>query len=419
MGRSVSSIREAHAMVGPSEGQLPGRPPERERILSGEGAFPATESLRLLTRRGVIPLGFARNDRTLYLVARERSAQWPVDVLREGRVELLLPEERVRGTPELVTDPADREQILGLFKMKYGEEKFARWYEHPARILRVPLDASPLAPLSPSDRYYGWLTSEFDNVADDYDRHILGNRMNRLLRDRSLALLRTRFSGAQRLLEIGCGSGMETIPLLRAGHRILAVDISERMLAVVRRKAEAEGLGDRLTTRRLPARDLEQLLRDPGEASFDGAYSTYGALNCEPDLSEIPGVLYRLLRPGAPFVAGVYNRWCLFELLGYSLSFQPARALGRRRNPILVGASRFCVDVYAHTPADFRRLFARGFRFEGTAGVPVVLPPSDLTSYAERFSRHFERLSAIDAWLGARWPLRGLGDHFLMTFARL
>ncbi len=375
-------------------------------------------SLRLLSSRGPIPLGYARDEHTLYLVARERSSQWPVDVLREGRVELLLPEERFVGIPELVTDPADRERILSLFRTKYGAERYARWYDHPARVLRVPLDA-PIAPVSPSDRYYGWLTSEFDNVADDYDQHILGNRMNRLLRDRSLGMLRTRLAESERLLEIGCGSGMETIPLLRAGHRITAVDISDRMLAVVRRKAEAEGLGERLTTRRLPARELADFLRETGDATFDGAYSTYGALNCEPDLTTLPPVLHRLLRPGAPFIAGVYNRWCLFEILGYSFTFQPMRALGRRLNPIPVGASRFCVDVYAHTPAEFRRLFAAGFRFEGTVGVPVVLPPSDLTAYAERFSRHFDRLSALDAWLGSRWPLSGLGDHFLMRFTRL
>jgi SAM-dependent methyltransferase len=377
--------------------------------------------VRLRTDTGHVPLGFVREGEWLYLVARERSARWPVGVLRDGRAAVELPEGPRLGTPELIVEPAERERVLQAFRAKYGPERYARWYDHPARVLRVRLEGAGVAspPSGPgSDRYYGWLSAEFDNVADDYDHHILDNRMNRWLRDRSLAWLRPRFRDRSRLLEIGCGSGMETLPLLREGHRITCLDISGRMLAVVRAKAEREGLGERLTTRLLRASELQSLLSDVGPAAFDAAYSTYGALNCEPDLAGLPRALHELLAPGSPFVAGVYNRWCLFELAGYSLTLQGRRAVGRRRNPIPVGTSRFCVDVYAHTVGEFRRLFAQGFTVERVEGLPVLLPPSDLTSYAERFSRHFDRLSALDTWVGRRWPWYGLGDHFLMTVVR-
>jgi SAM-dependent methyltransferase len=376
-------------------------------------------ALRLVTSHGPVPLGYAREEGQVFLVARERSARWPISVLRDGRAELDLPEGRRSGVSALVVDPAERERILSLFLAKYGADQYARWYDHPARVLRIRFDETGRRAEGPgSERYYDWLSSEFDNVADDYDRHILGNRMNRWLRDRSLAWLRPRFHGRSRILEIGCGSGMETLPLLREGHEMTCIDISERMLAVVRAKADREGLGDRLKTRRMRAGELAQLAYEEGPAAFDAAYSTYGALNCEPDLSALPQSLHTLLAPDSPFVAGVYNRWCLFELVGYSLALQTQRALGRRRNPIPVGSSRFCVDVYAYSTADFRRLFAHGYRLERVEGVPVLLPPSDLTAYAERFSRHFGRLGAADAWLGERWPWNGLGDHFLMTLVR-
>jgi SAM-dependent methyltransferase len=384
---------------------------------SAPGATHA-ESLRLRTPTGSVPLGFAREDGVVYLVARERGAQWPVDLLRNGHGVLTLPDGGVEGTPQLVSDRTEQTRVLRLFLEKYGPDRFARWYDHPARILRVTLDTSTAKQGPGSEHYYEWLQSEFDNVADDYDHHITGNRMNRLLRNRSLAWLEPRFARSPRLLEIGCGSGMETIPLLRAGHHVVAIDISERMLATVRSKAEQEGLEGRLETRQLRARDLDRLVEELGPESLDGAYSTYGALNCEPSLGPIPRALHQLLLPGSPFVAGVYNRWCLFELAGYSASLQAKRAFGRRRNPIPVGSSRFCVDVYAHSVADFRRLFHPGFTVERIEGVPVFLPPSDLTGYAERFSRRFEQLAGWDAWIGRRWPFNRLGDHFLMTFAR-
>jgi SAM-dependent methyltransferase len=383
-------------------------------------AGPAAEfdSLRLRTPTGSVPLGYVEVAGSVYLVARARSAQWPVDLLRTGRAELEMAGRTARGTPELVVDPEERARILDRFRAKYGDAAFDRWYDRPARVVQVSLGVDSASRGPGSAAYYHWLESEFDNVADDYDRHITGNRINRLLRDRSLAVLTERFARAPRLLEIGCGSGMETLPLLRQGHEVTAVDISGRMLATVRRKAEEAGVSDRLTTHELAARDLDRLDLARGNGPFDGAYSTYGALNCEPDLTPIPGALARLLRPGAPFVTAVYNRWCLFELAGYSMSLQPRRALGRRRNPVPVGASRFCVDVYAYSVTDFERLLSPRFDLERLEAVPVLLPPSDLVGYAERFGRHFDRLAAWDARLGRRWPLNRMGDHFLMTWVR-
>lgn len=376
------------------------------------------ESLRLRTAAGFLPLGFARDASRVYLIARSPSAQWPVDLLRAGRAELHLPDQTVVGSTELVTAPDQKERVLALFRAKYGAELFARWYAKPARILEVTLGGDGAAVGPGTAGYYAWLEAEFDNIAEDYDRHITGNRMNLLLRNRSLAVLTERFEDAHRVLEIGCGSGMETLPLLELGHEIVAVDISGRMLSTVRAKAARAGVLERLETRLLAAKDVGRLAEEPNSEPFDAAFSTFGALNCEPDLTPIPPALARLLRPGAPFVAGVYNRWCLFELFGYSLTLRAGRALGRRHNPVPVGASRFCVDVYAHSVEDFARLFGTGFRLERVEAVPVFLPPSDLASYAERFGRHFDRLQAWDARLGRIWPFSRLGDHFLMTFSR-
>lgn len=377
-----------------------------------------SESLELCTDHAVVPLGYAEGDGTVYLVARSRAAQWPVDILRSGKARLRLPDRTIDGVPTLVTSAEERQRVLGLFRAKYGTEGFTRWYDQPARVLRVtPAPPGPDASAG-GPAYYDWLRAEFDSVASDYDRHITGNRMNLLLRNRSLAILGDRFADCPRLLEIGCGSGMETLPMLEQGHEVLAVDISGEMLATVRQKAGEAGVSERLSTRELAAKDLTRLLADEGPGSFDGAYSTFGALNCEPDLSGIPAPLAGLLRPSRPFLAGIYNRWCLFELGGYALTLQARRAFGRRRNPVPVGASRFCIDVYAHSVSDFDRVFRARFRRERVEGVPVLLPPSDLVRYADRFAQHFDRLAAWDAAAGRRWPFNRLGDHFLVTYAR-
>jgi SAM-dependent methyltransferase len=380
---------------------------------------PRPQRLAVRTRLGWVPLGYVLDGAHLYLIARDRAAQWPIELLRTGVAELRLPDRTVRGRPSLLTRAVDRERVLDLFRSAYGPDQFARWYDRPARVLQIDPEADSTTATPDGPQYGAWLEAEFDNVADDYDRHITGNRMNRLLRDRSLAHLREVFADRHRLLEVGCGSGMETLTLLRDGHEIVAVDISARMLDVVRAKAEREGLGERLRTLKLRARDLGDLRATGWESGIDGAYSTYGALNCEPDLRPTAAAFAHLLPAGAPLVVGVYNRWCLFEILGYSLSLQGHRALGRRTNPVLVGSSRFCIDVYAYSVPDVDRLLGPWFERVRLEGVPVVLPPSDLTTYSEKFARHFDRLAGFDAAVGRRWPWNRLGDHFLGTYRRL
>jgi SAM-dependent methyltransferase len=373
--------------------------------------------LELIRPVGPLPLGYVREAAEFWLVAQERSAGWPIEVLRAESITVRCEGKILSGRAELVTDPVEKVRVLRLFLHRYGEKQFARWYSHPARIIRVrPIAGEPVG--DPVERYQRWLAAEFDNVADTYDEHVTGNRVNRLLRDRSLAELRRAFRSAHYLLEIGCGSGMETLPLLADGHELLCVDISERMLGVVREKARAAGLSESLRTIRLPAGQLARLSDGLDGRVFDGAFSTYGAMNCEEEIATVPAALYRLLTPGAPFVAGVYNRWCLFELLGYGLSGRWSRALARTRSPIRAGNSRFGVDIFAYSAREFQTIFDAWFLRERLEAVPAILPPYDLDRYVERFSRRWDLLSRLDRSLSPRWPLRSLGDHFLLTFSR-
>ena len=378
---------------------------------------PSLEPLSLRTDGGPVPLGFVMETRQLYLVARRREALWPVDILRRGHASATLPGgAELVGRSALIVDPVERDRVLGLFREKYGPRDFDRWYNQPARIVRIELDTHP-GPGS-TDPYDAWIESEFDNIAEEYDRHILSNPTNRLLRDRSLARLRTVFSDARALLEVGCGSGIETLSLLQDGHEVTAVDVSDRMLEVVRRKAREAGVAERLRCVHLRARDLGKLAKETGGSPFDGAYSTYGAMNCEPDLRPVVEGLAQLLPPGRALVAGIYNRWCGFEAAAYLLSLRFDRAAGRWRNPVRVGASRFCVDVFSFSVAEFRRVCAPEFRVARVEGVPVVVPPSDLSPYIQKLSRHFDTWVRWDLRLGRRWPLKYLGDHFLMTLVR-
>jgi len=107
------------------------------------------------------------------------------------------------------------------------------------------------------------------------------------------------------LLELACGSGRLTIPLLAAGHRVTGIDTSRSLLDVLSGRLSApQGarLAERLTAVEADMRDL-----DLGEV-FAGALlgtTTVGLL--DPAVRpEVFRSVRRHLAPGAPFVLTVH-----------------------------------------------------------------------------------------------------------------
>ncbi|MGP5387116.1 class I SAM-dependent methyltransferase [Brachybacterium tyrofermentans] len=98
----------------------------------------------------------------------------------------------------------------------------------------------------------------------------------------------------RRVLDIGSGVGTGTVALARRfpGAEIVAVDISEEMLAQARDRAQAAGVGDRVATRRA---DVAAPADDLGPADVVWASAS---LHETSDADAAFGNLFAALRPG-------------------------------------------------------------------------------------------------------------------------
>jgi len=264
----------------------------------------------------------------------------------------------------------------------------------------------------------------FDAVAGGYDAAYgpEGNAVMGWLRQESLALLQETFPPGSRLLEIGCGTGEEALVLARAGRTVLATDVSPGMAARTLAKARAAGLVDRVTALALPAGRLGAL--HPA-LPFDGAYASFGGLNCEPDLAGLADALARLLRPGAVFVCSVMARWCPFEIGWFLLHGRPRTAFRRLRRgwqPVPVAGPagvRVTVPVRYLSVRDVTGTFAPVFALERALSLPLLLPPPYLDDLFRRRRALFGRVEGLERWLRERWPLRLLGDHVALVLRKV
>jgi len=217
------------------------------------------------------------------------------------------------------------------------------------------------------------------------------------------------------VLELGCGTGEDAVWLAGRGIRVTATDASPAMLDVAAAKANSAGVNDRVELQRVDLASDD--LPAPG---YDGAFSNFGALNCLSDLDPLGARLARAVRPGGHVVLIIMGPWCLWEMAWYLTHGDVHTALRRLRHGggvAQIGSRQ--VHVWYHAPQHVRRSLAPWFAPRGLRAIGVALPPSFLADWVDRHPGAARALRAAEGYLASRWPLRLLGDHYLIELERL
>jgi SAM-dependent methyltransferase len=256
----------------------------------------------------------------------------------------------------------------------------------------------------------------FDSVAADYDGPRGNNLLIQDMRDEMWHWLDKTFAQNSRLIDLGCGTGLDAVRMARLGHRITATDWSPQMVARTADRARLESVADRVQTMAVGAHELQRL---EGEGIFDGAYSDLGPLNCVPDLADVSTACARLLKPGAALVFTVVGRWCPWEIAHYTLRGNwPRIKIRFARHVVPVGMNRHTIWTRYYTPREFYRGFERDFTLEHYRGLCVFAPPPYMTRVRDGYRHVYEWLWRTDRRT-AGWPLlRSIGDHFLIVMKK-
>jgi len=258
----------------------------------------------------------------------------------------------------------------------------------------------------------------FDSLADRYDEIFTASTIGQTQRGKVWEECRKVFRPGDRVLEIGCGTGVDACFLAERGVTVVACDSSPQMIAVTTRRVKENAKHRSVHPRLLAAEDIASL-RDTD--SFDGAFSNFGALNCVRDLDLLARNLGTLLRPGATALLCLMGPCCLWEISWYLAHGHPRKAFRRLHRGEVVGrlTKQTSVGVYYPSVRKLTRIFAPEFCLKSLKGIGVSVPPSYVEPWARRFPRLLHLSMRVDSVLGRSPGVRALADHILLKFERV
>jgi SAM-dependent methyltransferase len=263
-------------------------------------------------------------------------------------------------------------------------------------------------------------TLAFDRLAPQYDA-LADGELFRLLRARTHAVFLRWFRTGQRVLEIGCGTGLDTAFLASAGIRVVACDPSEAMVGRTLSRLANAGVSARATVMPCGLENLAQFLDALGErAPFDGIVSNFGALNCVECLHPLAQLAVTSLRPDGAVLLGLMGRHCATETIYFTLTSR--RDQIRRRmadGAVDVPVAGIDVPTYFHRTSEVVTALAPELTLKAITGVGVVVPPPYFELRWQTVPPVVRRsLAGLDGALASWPPFNRLGDHLLLQFVK-
>ena len=381
----------------------------------------------------IVELRFVRIEDAFYVFAGQANADWVLNALhsRTGKLTLQTWQFPVRASkaPE-----EEKNRAYSALKQKYGSRIVTDWYAESGLCLKLVQFRSPIPKsavrgegeaeqdyeawkLRHRDYYLG-IAEAFDSASEEYDFTIGHNFINTWIRRRSIEELFKITHKEDVLVEIGCGTGTEAILIAPYVSKIIASDISEKMLRILGLKLKARKLSRKILPIKARASEISTANPLLGEAKASLVYSFNGALNCEPQMVRFVRELSSILSKGGHFICSIRNNLCLSEAVSHALVLEFGKMAPRRKQPVMISVGGLDIPSTYFAPYNFTAYFQEDFDIKKQIALPGLLPPAYLNDYYLKLRRVAYPLERAERLLSQHWPLNWFGDQTLFIFQK-
>lgn len=382
----------------------------------------------------IAELRYTHLDGSLFVLASRASSDWFLNALAQGKCKAKMGEIVYQVTSSTATS-LEKARVQESFRRKYGSRVLVQWYRNTQACLRLdPLGLPSAGRAARGENetlvsfrewrnqgynYYQSVQDAFDSASEEYDYTISHNYINSWIRKRSINELHRITKTSDVLLEIGCGTGSEAIQISKQVKGIVATDISEKMLDLLKRKVQAKRLDRKIVGAKARASEISNVKDLLPEGTVRVAYSFNGALNCEQDIDKVPSELSNVVQKDGYFLCSIRNTLCLTEALSHSVVLQFDKMSTRKDQPTMVSVGGMDIPAFYYSPTRLVQLFRPHFRVRKIIGLPAFLPPAYLSGHYLQTGKARVVLEKLEFVLGNRFPFNRVGDQTLFVFQRV
>jgi len=258
----------------------------------------------------------------------------------------------------------------------------------------------------------------FDTIASGYDASFTHSLIGSAQREIVLRYLEKSFLQQVKLniLELNSGTGEDALWFAKRGHKVLATDISEKMIGIIRGKIDVIDLSSQIQTMKL---DICEIQKTNFEEGFDLIFSNFGGMNCISlnVMKSLPAVLTKLLKPNGRLIMVIMPKYCFWETKYFLLKFNLKKAFRRySKKETIANLNGQELRAFYHNPGQIKKIFKKYFNVITVKPVGFFIPPTYLGKFFESKKRIFNLLKRSENLITNQSYLAGFSDHYLIDF---
>ena len=256
----------------------------------------------------------------------------------------------------------------------------------------------------------------FDTVAQSYDASFTHSVIGIAQRNVVWSYLESTLSSNDELniLELNCGTGEDALWFAKKGHKVLATDISEKMLEITQEKIHEANLLSRVQTMQIDIRNIDSA---GIKQKFDLVFSNFGGMNCiSPiEIGQLTAELARLLNVNGRLIMIIMPRYCLWETSYFLIKLNFKKAFRRYFNDSTIAKlNGLEFRTFYYTPNQMKKIFGKYFDVINIKPVGFFIPPSYLEKFFAPKLKTFNLLKKIEKIFSNQRILAGFSDHYLI-----
>ena len=217
------------------------------------------------------------------------------------------------------------------------------------------------------------------------------------------------------ILELNCGTGIDTLFFAQKGYKILATDNSAGMLERLSEKISKNGLQHLISIGKHSFNDLAGM----AGRKFGYIYSNFGGLNCTDDLAKFLKDIDNLLLPGGYFTFTIMPKVCPWEMLEFFKSRKEVAFRRFKKDGAMAHIEGVYFKCYYYNPSFIIKNMGKKYRLSALTGLASFVPPPSMEHFPGKYPKLFSLLKKIEEPVCRIFPFNRWCDQYVITMQKM